>query len=57
MSSVLYQVVIGTIAQKQIRKGYGPRLARLQKQGMVDVGRNGKAFIVPTDDVAFAFDV
>jgi hypothetical protein len=54
---VLHQVVTGRISQAQIRKGYGPRLARLHKQGMVEVGRTGQKFISPTEDVLFAFDV
>lgn len=54
---VLHQVVTGRISQAQIRKGYGPRLARLHKQGMVEVGRAGQKFISTTEDVLFAFDV
>lgn len=54
---VLYDVVTGSIAQGQIKKGYGPRLGYLHNQGMVHVGRPGGKFIVPSEDVAFAFDV
>jgi hypothetical protein len=32
---VLYEVVTGTIAQAQVRTGYGPRLGYLKNQGMV----------------------
>jgi hypothetical protein len=42
---------------RQIRKGYGPRLGYLKNQGMVRVGQPGRDFIVPSDDVMFAFDV
>jgi hypothetical protein len=54
---VLYEVVTGSIAQGQIKKGYAPRLGYLNNQGMVDVGRPGEKFIVPSEDVSFAFDV
>jgi hypothetical protein len=54
---VLYEVVTGSIAQGQIEKGYGPRLGYLSNQGMVHVGRPGEKFIVPSEDVAVAFDV
>ena len=54
---VLHQVVTGHISQAQIRKGYGPRLARLHRQGMVEVGRAGRGIITASDDVLFAFDV
>jgi hypothetical protein len=54
---VLYEVVTGTIAQAQIRKGYGPPLGYLKNQGMVHVGRSGQDFIAPSDDVKVAFDV
>lgn len=54
---VLFEVVTGTIAQRQIRKGYAPRLGYLKNQRMVHVGRPGEKFIIPSEDVAFAFDV
>jgi transcriptional regulator with XRE-family HTH domain len=54
---VLFEVVTGSIAQAQIRKGYAPRLGYLKNQGMVHVGRPGEKFIVPSEAVSFAFDV
>lgn len=54
---ILHEVVTGSIAQAQIRKGYGPRLGYLENQGKVHVGQPGEDFIVPPEDIRPAFDI
>jgi transcriptional regulator with XRE-family HTH domain len=54
---ILFEVVTGTIAQALVRRKYLPRLGYLRNQGMIHVGRPGDMFIVPSEEVMFAFDV